>query len=328
MLNIVLLGGTGFVGSAILRNIHEKAGGDIRVRALVRGDAGRVTGPCVTACEGSLPDRIPADLFPEEPHVVVHVATKQIDTDGTGFFTANVEGTKKLLECLTPSTLGVIYGSSMSVYGQGEQANVTEEEPVKPDTKLARTRVMAENLILNDMRRSNKTGFVLRPRFILGKGDRYTLKGFRTMVGKGVVIGSGKQSYSIIDVDDYAEMIIRLARSVVRRHETHDPVCRPLNIGYREPVSLELILNEICKQDKMEFPIKTIPVIKAMHTFLRVLPVPAAGDFATKLELVGLSHSGNVKELEQEIGTDITAKKPLDVFRKILAESDSTNKKV
>ncbi len=321
MLNIVLLGGTGFVGSAIIRKIGEKKFQDVTVRALIRGDAGRINSANVKTIEGNLPDRIPEELFPEEPHVVVHFATKQIDHDDSGFYDANVEGTKRLIEALPKSTKGIIYGSSMSVYGQGQQVDVTEQQPVKPETELAETRVEAEKIILDAAKSSGRTGFVLRPRFMLGNGDQYTLKGFKTMVQKGIVVGSGKQSYSIIDVDDYAEIIISLAQSVMKRDEKNEPLSCPLNIGYEKPVSLDYILHEICNDNGSKFPTKKIPVFKILPAILRALPISAAASFATKLELVGLSHYGNVKALTNEIGTEITEKKSSKVFSKILENS-------
>lgn len=327
MLNIVLLGGTGFVGSAMIRKLRDEKNRDIRIRALIRGDLDRIKSPSITTFEGELPHRIPRELFPDEPHVVVHFATKQIDSDNSGFYTANVEGTKKLLEAVPESAKGMIYGSSMSVYGQGEHRGIKEKQPVKPETKLAESRVEAEQLILNTMKNSNRTGFVLRPRFILGKGDRYTLKGFKTIAKKGLVVGSGKQSFSIIDVDDYAEIIIRLARSVMKRSEEGKPASRPINIGYENPVSFEFILKEIRKVEEIRkaggfgLPWKKIPVFKLLTSFLRALPISAAGSLATKLELVGLSHSGNVGELEHEIGTDITGKNSEKVFAEILTDS-------
>ncbi|MCP4748143.1 MAG: NAD(P)-dependent oxidoreductase [Desulfobacteraceae bacterium] len=325
MLKIVLLGGTGFIGSATLRKIRETSGENIQIHALIRRDTGRVKAPFVTTFEGCLPGRIPKELFPKEPHVVVHFATKQIDTDNTGYHNANVKGTKRLLESLPPSAMGVIYGSSMSVYGQGEQACVTEQAPGQPETKLSKTRAMAESLILNQMRQTQRSGFVLRPRFILGQGDRFTLKGFRAMAAKGIIIGTGKQSYSIIDVDDYADIIISLAQSVIHRSEHNNPASRPLNIGYRTPVSLNVILNEICKQDTFGPPVKRIPVFKGMCAFLRKLPVPALENFVTKLDLVGHSHSGDVSALEQEIGSKITAKDSTRVFRRILSASHKSH---
>lgn len=321
MMNIVLLGGTGYVGSAIIRNLEIENAGNVQVRALVRGDAERIHSGIVKTIKGNLPDKIPHELFFKKPHVVIHFATKQVDTDNSGFYTSNVEGTGSLIEALPESSRGILYGSSMSVYGQGQQVSVTEDQAVKPETELSKTRVKAERLILDEMEMSKKTGIVLRPRFILGNGDKYTLKGFKSLAEKGFVVGSGKQSFSIIDVDDYAKIIISLAKGILTGHKGEKTICRPLNIGYESPITLESILRRICEKNQLPFPTKKIPVFKFLPVFLRMLPIPAMSGVATKLELVGLSHSGSVKALENIIGREITRKNPVDVFTAIMENS-------
>ena len=49
------------------------------------------------------------------------MTVKQFDLDGTGFERVNVGGTERLLAALPPSVRGVIYGSTLSVYGSGPQ---------------------------------------------------------------------------------------------------------------------------------------------------------------------------------------------------------------
>src|SRR5262245_46464626 len=126
MVRVVLLGSTGFVGTAILHALQSR-GSQAQVRALARG-AGRIRMPGVEVIEGDI-ESLPEKLFFSEPHVVVHFATKQIDSDGSGFERTNVEGTKRLMSRLPASCLGVIYGSSASVYGQGAQSGLREDHP-------------------------------------------------------------------------------------------------------------------------------------------------------------------------------------------------------
>ena len=91
-MRIALLGGTGFVGQALLRAL---SGGEHEVRALAR-DPSRLSAPGVEVVPGSL-EELPAALFAHEPEVVIHFATKQVDQDGSGFQATNVAGSERLL---------------------------------------------------------------------------------------------------------------------------------------------------------------------------------------------------------------------------------------
>ena len=223
-LHLVILGGTGFVGSAIMRRIALLPPGSIEARVLVRSVKGKSLShfPDVTVIEGSLPD-IPPSLFPKERHVVVHLATKQIDHDRSGYTYNNVLGTRSLLRMLPASTMGLIYASSTSVYGQGPHEGVREKDArLDPKTDLAKSRAAAESAIISAMSDRRKSAVILRPRFILGLEDRYTLPAIIKMVKAGFLIGSGQQAYSVIDVDDYAEIIVRLARRIAASDGTSD----------------------------------------------------------------------------------------------------------
>lgn len=119
-LRIVLLGGTGLVGGALLRRLAAEPPGSVAVRALVRRP-GALAGPAwLEEVPGDLNEPLLAGLFwPDAPQVIVHYAVKQIDPDGTGFERVNVGGTERLLAALPASVRGLIYGSTLSVYGSG-----------------------------------------------------------------------------------------------------------------------------------------------------------------------------------------------------------------
>src|SRR5262245_52332080 len=105
-MELVLSGATGFVGSAVLRASERN-----RVHALVRA-RDRMVSDCKPASlrivEGDI-RRVPKELFPSQPHILIHLATRQIDCDGSGFEEVNVEGTRRLVACCNESTVGILY---------------------------------------------------------------------------------------------------------------------------------------------------------------------------------------------------------------------------
>ena len=312
----MLLGATGFVGSAICRRIGN-AGQRIEARALVRGDLARLASPHIVSVLGQLGE-VPRELFPAEPYVVIHFATRQVDSDGTGFAKVNVEGTRSLLQSLTPGCMGVLYGSSLSVYGQGPQEGHDEDAPLCPETALAQSRVEAERLILEEAERRGWSVFLLRPRFVLGQGDRSTLPGIYKLLRRGIGIGTGKQAYTIVDVDDYAAMLLRLAERVAVRAAEERPCRSALHVGYAQPVTFDDMVSVLAERFSLSAPRLRVPVGAGFCRFLRRGPSRSLQSLATKLELLGLPHHVCTDRLAQELGEPygIVQRDPMVVLRR------------
>lgn len=299
-LRLVLLGSTGVAGSAILRAAR---GHD--VRALVRGDAGRLADHPCTKVVGALPD-VPTELFPNAPFVLLHFAGA--NRDPKQFSAVNVEGTRALFDALPTTCVGVVYGSSLSVVGSGAQRAVTEDATVAPDTALARSRAEAERIVLERARRRGISAFVLRPRFLLGEGDTATLPAMLRLAQRGVAIGRGSQAFSVIDVDDYAAIVLSLARRIVERDR---PARTPLHVGYVRPISFDEIRAALSEQFPLTEPRVRIPTPESLTRALT--QVPLVRDVATKLALVGLDHHADVHRLSAEIGDAIVTRDPRPV---------------
>jgi len=108
-----------------------------------------------------------------------------------------VYGTEQLHTIAPASTLGVIYASSASVYGQGPHQGLQEKCASLSANRLAVSRAQAEAITLKIMAAKNKAAVILRPRFVLGEGDRHTLTSLIKMVQVGILVGSGQQTYSV-----------------------------------------------------------------------------------------------------------------------------------
>jgi nucleoside-diphosphate-sugar epimerase len=295
-MRVVLLGASGFVGSAILR----QAGGH-DVRALVRR---RVNLPA-TVVVGALPD-LPRHIFFEEPHVVLHFATRQRGGD----FEDNARAMHALMLSLPPACRGVVYGSSLSVYGQGDQLGIDEDAPLAPATALARSRAECERILFAEARARHISAFALRPRFIIGRGDRATLPALRKFFARRVCPGNGLQQFGVIDVDDYASVTLDLACRAL----AGPPVQRALNVGYIRPVSLADL------RRALGAPAPRVRVPLSLHGTRMLARIPGMSQLATQLELIGFSHYPDVRRLTKEIGDRITSKDPRSILDRAAQE--------
>lgn len=313
-LHILLLGASGFVGRALLRTFASMPEGSVRVRALLREPDALPDYPFLDKLRGDLASP-PLGLEPEQPYVLVHFAVKQIDHDGTGFIATNVDATRRLLRGLGSRLRGVVYGSSMSVYGQDEQDGISEIAAPNPGTALAYSRHLAERLVSNVARQRRISAYLLRPRFVLGEGDRFVLPSLARMVQKRVRIGSGRQRFSVIDVDDYARAITRLAQRIMQDEPGVAPKQEALNIGYGQPVACADLLDELAAVLDAPRALWRLPASRQLTRTLRKLPFSGGTALATRLELIGLPHWGEVDALSELVGRDLTGRDPLSVVR-------------
>ncbi|MBF0440974.1 MAG: NAD(P)-dependent oxidoreductase [Oligoflexales bacterium] len=320
-LRLVITGATGFVGQALLRQLRGLPEGSVQAKILVREDQFVLDDDLrgsVEVIKGELPYP-PSALCFKDPFVLIHFGTKQIDHDKSGFERINVEGTRNLLKELSKGAVGYIYGSSMSVYGSGSQERIKEDHPLNPKTDLAKSRKKAEDLIMGEAEKTGRTAYILRPRFVIGHRDRFTLNSFLKLYQKRVKIGSGDQIYSFMDVDDYASIIFYLAQRILDRSSSEIEPARVLNVGYSRPLSY----NEIMDIFKAVIPGEHekavfITISDLILNLSQKFPFRLARSLATKLDLVGFSHCGDVRALETTGLGEITGKDPREIFKNMV----------
>lgn len=320
-MKIVLTGATGFVGRALVACLTSHTAGkeSIDIRALVRTPSRYDAGEHVTVFTGSVTN-IPKGLFFDEPHVLIHLGVKQIDHDGTGFEEDNVEGTRNLLAHCNAHTQGVIYGSTLSVLGQGAQRNSTEFHVTNPQTPLAKSRADAEQLVLDTMGERGAWGFCLRPRFILDVSDQFVLPGIQGLARKGLYIGNGQQRFSIISVTDYAKIITALAERICESNSKDTALQTPLNVGYRRPVTFDAIFSSFRLEMAYRSKVKRLRMPGWLPPLLKGAKNRKLTAKAVQLELIGFDHYGDVNKLETLIGDDITKQDGEGVLFQIIKE--------
>lgn len=292
-MDVVLLGATGFVGRAVLDELLATPW--VRsVRLLLRQPSAlNLSHPKLQVFQGSLPD-FPGELLPSsDPYSLIHFASIQRSADPE-ILGVNQAGLRNLLGRAGTNLKGVIFGSSMSVHGQGHQRAIDGATPGQPETPLAVSRFECEEIVRIACTERGIGYANLRPRFILDVNDPSTLGPWIKLARKGILLGSGEQKFSIIERRDYARVVVQLAASF---QEGECYVQGALVVGYREP----LVYGEIWRSIRRELGLSETPRIRipASATVLsllrktRVLAGPAV-----KLELMGFDHYGDSRALK------------------------------
>ncbi len=204
----LVTGGNGFLGSAIVRMLHER-GDDVSI--LCRSSYENVAQYIVQAHQADLRDGAAVRRACTGMDVVFHVASLAgVWGQLREFQTINVDGTRNVIDaCRAGGVPRLVYTSSPSVvFGRGDLCGVDESQP-NPDRYLAaypQTKAEAERIVLaaND---DSLSTLALRPHLIWGPGDPHLIPRVidRARKGKLRQVGDGKNLVDITYIDNAAE---------------------------------------------------------------------------------------------------------------------------
>lgn len=256
---ILVTGATGAVGPQIVRILRD-AGYSIRTLSADPADPDLFPGD-VEALVGDITDASVVDQAVRDVDMIVHMASLlHINAPAPGlaglYEKVNVEGTKNVVRAAVRENVRrIIFFSTINVYGATSQI-ITESTPLHPTTYYARTKALAERVVLEARDRGNRPiGTVLRFGAIYGarmKGNYRRLlmslhKGRFAPVGKG-----GNRRTLIYDKD--------VARAVLCCLENPVAAGRTYNVSDGSFHTLRDIITVMCRALGRPFPKITLPL--------------------------------------------------------------------
>jgi nucleoside-diphosphate-sugar epimerase len=187
---VAVTGATGFVGRHVVSALRA-AGRPVRV--LARRDDPDLVASGAEIVRGALEEPGAVRRLVDGATAVVHCAGLIAAPSAAAFASANVDGTRRLLDALAPGTR-LVHVSSLAAREPGLSA-------------YAASKRRAEDLVAG----RNDAG-VVRPPAVYGPGDRTTLPIFRQLVRGRVVVPAGRGArFSLIFVEDLARLLATLA---------------------------------------------------------------------------------------------------------------------
>lgn len=245
---ILVTGGTGFVGSRLIRRLRK---GDMPVRAVVRDPDKAVwlKDLGVNVVKGDISDKASLDKAAEGMERVVHLVGIIQETARSTFRAVHVEGTRNILEASRKA--GVRHFFYQSALG------------TRPGARSAyhKTKWEAEELV----RASGIPFTILRPSLIYGPGDQFTIRLAEMIRLSPVlpVIGSGKSRVQPIFIDDVTACIVQAVTSECCLNEMYE-------IGGPEQMTYEEVTAAIAAAMGVRRPTLHLPLL-FMRTMARVL---------------------------------------------------------
>jgi len=257
-MNVLITGGTGFIGSRLALNLLDE-GHRVRVTGQQNNDAESFNKNLVEQAGAeviltSLTDQAPFDELLNGIDWVFHLAAAQHEANvgDQHFVDVNVNGTRELLKaCAQLGVKRLVYGSTIGVYGLLD-GRIDETSPCNPDNIYGRTKLEAEKLVLDAGPELPAT--IVRISETFGPGDRRLLKLFRT-IEKGVffVVGKGRNLHHLIFVDD----LVRGLRLAVSEPKAIGEICL---LAGREPVSTRDMVDTIAREVGGKVPGRHAPL--------------------------------------------------------------------
>jgi predicted dehydrogenase/nucleoside-diphosphate-sugar epimerase len=213
---ILVLGGTGFIGKELLRQLVDSGH---TVRALVRSAAGI---PAALRAHGNL-ERVVGDLGNKEDllramegvETVVHLARAHMKS-WVDYQEFEIEATRRVAECALQSGVKrFIYTGTIDSYYAGAGAGtITEETPLDKDIArrnlYARAKAVSEEILMRMHRERGLPLVIVRPGIVIGRGGSPFHWGVGMWWNDSVcqIWGAGTNKLGLVLVEDVAAGLI------------------------------------------------------------------------------------------------------------------------
>lgn len=238
---VLVTGASGFLGSRIVARISELG---VPVRALVRKTSriDHLQLPGVTIFYGDVSDAESIKPAFEQVEYVIHTAA---DTSGSeeGGQLSTIQGTMNVLAlselCMVKR---LVHISTCNVYGVADYVDgqvVDEDAPLErfPEKRgyYTHSKLAAENLVTEEMKKGKLPIVCLRPGTIFGPGGNiYTpMIGFSMGEKIFVVIGNGKFVLPLVYVDNLVEAVLLAMNSSISVNKIYN-VVDPVKVTKRD----------------------------------------------------------------------------------------------
>ncbi len=225
---VVVTGGAGFLGVEVVRQLEAAGIRDIRVVDLNRHPSATSERGGLRTFVRDIRDGDMSEAF-EGAKTVLHLAACQYHTPlakstyDLPFFPVNVDGTRRVVEAAERAGAErLVFVSTNMVYGLPQHLPLTEAHPRDPFGPYGQSKLGAEKIVAA-AHGSKLTTAIVRPGLIVGPGRTGVVARVFDwlLAGKPVwLIGSGKNRYEMMSVEDVASLVIRAGGA--RNHNAYN----------------------------------------------------------------------------------------------------------
>lgn len=253
MQRVVVLGGSGFVGRALVQRL---VGEGIETAVVARNAFPEADALGVRFLSGDIGDTDFLKNSLAGYDTVFHLASKTgISGDKEEYYRTNVVGTQNVLDaCRANNIHALIYASTPAVvYQKDDLCGVNERTPYARNflCDYAQSKAIAEKMVLEANSGALKT-IALRPHLVWGPGDTHHIP---ILLGQARCrqlkrVGDGHNLVDVTYIDNAADAFILAAQNL---HGPASGAGKPYFISQGEPVNLWNWLNKFFR--RLDIPI-------------------------------------------------------------------------
>jgi nucleoside-diphosphate-sugar epimerase len=216
MAKALVTGGSGFIGSCLIRQLSEKG---YEVRALLRktSDVSHLEGVRFERADGDLSNFESLKKAVQGVDVVFHLAGVVTAPNRDGYFKHNAEGTKLLAEAVAEANPGLrrfVLVSSLAAAGPAsslENPNL-ETHPESPVSLYGQSKLQGERELLKFKDKFSVA--IIRPPMVYGPRDKGVFVVIQTVARRMMPMirggtADGSKYYSLIHVADLCQGIVQ-----------------------------------------------------------------------------------------------------------------------
>lgn len=151
--NILIIGGAGYIGSALAHTLQQ-LGHTVSVFDNLSTGSTQYLDERTRFTEGDITSfsELEKSFYTYKPDVVIHCAAKksvrESETDPDMYFENNVLGTLNVLRCMEKYAVPhIIFSSTAALYAPGKSEPYNEHDDINPQSVYGTTKYVCENLI-------------------------------------------------------------------------------------------------------------------------------------------------------------------------------------
>jgi nucleoside-diphosphate-sugar epimerase len=215
MNNILVTGGTGFIGSHLLPILSKQ---NLQVTLAVRNNSSNELNiPYKIVKVSEIDENTDWTKALKEVGTVIHLAARahqlndQAINPEAEFLRTNCEGTKTLVKAAIASGVKhFIFISSIGAMTTLSEHTLTEESPCHPDSPYGRSKLQAEQGLIELCQNSPMTWTILRPTLVYGAGNPGNMERLMKLIKTGfpLPLGSINNRKSFVYVGNLVDAII------------------------------------------------------------------------------------------------------------------------
>lgn len=229
-MRVVVLGGTGQLGSAVVSRLSADPRFDIRAFTSTQR-----TAPIAGMSPLDIEQASSVHAALKHSDVVVHAASYTGEDPETQQ-RVNVDGTRNVTTACEALHIRLVYISTAGVYGTLPWSGGAESDyALAPESPLSKSRLHAERIV------HAVDGIVLRPLFSFGSGDRrFLLPLSAGIIRLGAWVDDGAALLSAGSFEYFGETMVQVLDLI-----DHDELRTPLHIVPRHPIAVRSLVEPI-----------------------------------------------------------------------------------